>query len=106
MAADDREARSGSANAMSLEDACSQVTTILVQSFGLAEAEARQRVTLWRARQHSLEGQTLEALLFSLSPEERAQRLFQWALQGAEVENGLVEGAAELGIDLARRKGT
>lgn len=85
---------------MTVEAAWRQAAAILVESFGFPDAEARHRVALWRARQHSLEGQALEALLPSLSPEERAQRLLAWALQGGELEDDLRQGAAALGLGL------
>lgn len=100
MAAHDRQAHPGQA-LVTLEEACVQVASLLVQSFGFSEVEARHRVALWRARQHNLEGEALEAQLRALPPDERAQRLLQWALQGAELEGVLRRGAAELGLDLA-----
>lgn len=69
-------------------------------SFGMEPAEARQRLNLWRAQQHHIEGQALEALLSNMGPEEQAQHLLRWAIEGQIVEDDLREGAAALGIDL------
>lgn len=75
------------------------VETILV-NVGLAPTEARQRVVLWRARQHHLEGQALETLFFRMDPSEHADQILRWALEGQAVEEDLRAGASALGIIL------
>ncbi|MFN8606873.1 MAG: hypothetical protein U0931_05040 [Vulcanimicrobiota bacterium] len=85
---------------LDLEALTDKVVAILVRTFDFPEAEARQRVTLWRARQHHLEGQALETLLPELSAESQAQQLLRWALEGQEVENELLAGAAALRLDV------
>lgn len=85
---------------LDLESVQEQVVALLVNAFDYPEPEARQRVTLWRARQHDLEGQALESLLPELSVERQAQQLLRWALEGHEIETDLLAGAAALGLDV------
>lgn len=69
-------------------------------SVGMEPMEARHRINLWKARQHALEGQALESLLPGMTPEEQAQQLLRWALEGQVLEDDLRVGAATLGLDL------
>lgn len=84
-----------------LEAICAKALAILVESFDFPEAEARQRLTLWRARQHDLAGQALAIILPGMTPEERDAALLKWALEGLFLERDLRAGAAELGHDMA-----
>ena len=88
------------ADGLDLDAVCQQVIALLVSTFDFPEAEARQRINLWKARQHDLEGQALQGILPHLSPEERAQELLRWALQGDQLEAELRKGATDLGIPL------
>ncbi len=81
---------------LDLEAICDQVVYLLVNTFDFPEAEARQRINLWKADQHRLEGEVLA----SLSPEERAQHLLRWVIEGDQVEKALRDGAKELGLTL------
>ena len=85
---------------LDLEAIAAQVVALMVTTFGFPEAEARQRIALWRAQQHKLEGQALESLLPGMNPEEQAQSLMRWALRGLTIEEDLRTGAAALGVDL------
>jgi hypothetical protein len=89
-----------SGESLDLDAIANQVVAILVSTFDFPEAEARHRINLWKAQQHNLEGQALEAVLPNLTPEKRAQALLQWALTGQELEGQLREGGAKLGLDL------
>lgn len=82
-----------------LEAIAAQVLAILVETFDFPEAEARQRIALWRAQQHNLEGQALESLLPGMNPEQQAQELLRWALEGLALEDDLRSGAAALDFD-------
>lgn len=84
---------------LNLEAIAEQVVALMVTTFGFPEAEARQRITLWRAQQHSLEGQALESLLPGMTPEKQAQELLRWALEGQFIEDDLRRGAAALDFD-------
>lgn len=84
---------------LDLDSIAEQVVALLVSTFHFPEPEALQRVTLWRARQHELEGQVLDGLLPSLAAEEQTQHLLRWALEGREIEDDLRAGAAALGLD-------
>ncbi len=83
-----------------LEQMLTTVERLLVDTFDFPPAEARHRLNLWRAQQHTLEGQALEATLPALSLEERAQALLRWALAGETLERDLRTGAAELDIQI------
>lgn len=83
-----------------LEAVAELVLRLLVDTFDFPEAEARQRLALWRAQQHSLEAQALEAALPLMTPEQRTQELLRWALEGDQVERELRDGAGRLGVDL------
>ncbi|MBX3169266.1 MAG: hypothetical protein KF760_17815 [Candidatus Eremiobacteraeota bacterium] len=76
-----------------------QVVAMLV-SIGLPAAEAAHRINLWRARQHDLEGQALEAILPGLTPDQQDQAVLRWALEGQQLEDNLRAGACALGLDL------
>ena len=84
---------------LDLEAVAAQVVAIMVTTFGFPETEARQRIALWRAQQHNLEGQALECLLPGMSPEQQAQELLRWALEGQVIEDDLRSGAAALHFD-------
>lgn len=86
---------------LDLETILEKVVSILVSTFDFPEEEARHRVTLWKSQQHDLEGQALAGILPLLSPEQKAQELLRWALEGKELEQHLRHGAKELGLDLA-----
>ena len=79
---------------------CEQVVSLMVGTFDFPEAEARHRINLWKARQHQLEGQALEAIIPHLSPEEKAQELIRWVLEGDKIEADLRQGAKELDIEI------
>ncbi len=81
-----------------LEQILATVESLLVDTFGFPADEARHRLNLWRAQQHTLEGQALEATLPTLPLEERAQALLRWALEGEFLESDLREGARTLGL--------
>lgn len=83
-----------------LEAIAEKAIGILVESFDFPEAEARQRLALWRAQQHDLAGQMLAILLPGMTQEERDAALLKWALEGLFLERDLRAGAAQLGIDL------
>jgi hypothetical protein len=83
-----------------IEAIAEKVLAIMVESFDFPEAEARQRLTLWKASQHDLAGQALAVLLPGMSPAEQDAALLQWALEGLFLERDLRAGAAQLGIDL------
>ena len=83
-----------------LEAIAEKALAILVGSFDFPEAEARQRLNLWRARQHDLAGQALEVMLPGMSQEERDAALLKWALEGLFLERDLRDGAAQLGHEL------
>ena len=83
-----------------LEAIAEKAIGILVETFDFPEAEARQRLALWRARQHDFAGQALAVLLPGMAQEERDAALLKWTLEGLFVERDLRAGAAQLGIDL------
>ena len=83
-----------------LESIVATVEKLLVETFGFPEAEARHRLNLWRLQQHSLEGQSLEAVLPGLSSEKQAEELLRWALQGELLSLDLSASSDELGVDL------
>lgn len=85
---------------LDLEAICEQVVSLMVGTFDFPEAEARHRINLWKAQQHHLEGQALEAIMPHLSPEEKAQELLRWVLEGDKIEADLRHGAKELGIEI------
>lgn len=85
---------------LDLEAICEQVVSLMVGTFDFPEAEARHRINLWKARQHHLEGQALEAIVPHLSPEEKAQELIRWVLEGEKIEADLRQGAKELEIEI------
>lgn len=89
-----------SIDTLDLESIAEKAMAILVDSFDFPEAEARQRLTLWKSRQHDLAGQALGVLLPGMSQEERGAALLKWTLEGLFLERDLREGAAQLGIDL------
>jgi len=72
----------------------------MVESFDFPEAEARHRLTLWKARQHDLAGQALSVLLPGMSQEEQGAALLKWALESLFLERDLRAGAEQLGLDL------
>lgn len=80
---------------LDLEAIAASVVAALV-TFGMPETEARHRINLWKAAQHDLEGQALEAL----PPEARAEHLLRWALEGQAIEDDLRAGAAALALDI------
>jgi hypothetical protein len=90
----------GSGQAPDLVALGEQVIRLLVDTFDFPEAEARQRINLWRARQHDLAGQALEVILPGMTQAERDAALLKWALEGLFVERDLRDGASKLGIDL------
>ncbi len=90
----------GSGQAPDLVALGEQVIRLLVDTFDFPEAEARQRINLWRAQQHDLAGQALEAILPGMTQAERDAALLKWALEGLFVERDLRDGAAKLGLDL------
>lgn len=100
MATPNESAAAAGAGEPDLEAACEKALSILVESFDYPEAEARQRLNLWRARQHSLEGQALQVLLPGMAAADRDAALLQWALQGMLLEQDLRAGAAQLGTPL------
>jgi hypothetical protein len=69
-----------------LESIAERVVAILVETFDFPETDARHRIALWRAQQHNLEGQVLESLLPLMSPEQRAESLVRWVLEGRRIE--------------------
>ena len=73
------------------------VETILV-SVELEPAEAKQRVNLWMARQHLLEGQALETLLPGMEPADADLQLLRWSLEGHANDEDLRASAVALGI--------
>ena len=83
-----------------MEAIAEKAVGILVESFDFPEAEARQRLALWRAQQHDVAGQALAVLLPGMTQEERHAALLKWTLEGLFVERDLRAGAAHLGIDL------
>lgn len=83
-----------------LEAIAEKALAILVGSFDFPEAEARQRLNLWRARQHDLAGQALEVLLPGMGQEEKDAALLKWALEGLFLERDLRDGAKQLGHQL------
>ncbi len=85
---------------LDLEAICEQVVSLLVGTFDFPEAEARHRINLWKAQQHDLEGQALEAILPHLSPEKKAHELLRWVLEGEKIEADLRYGATELGLEI------
>lgn len=84
---------------LDLEAILGQVERLLVDTFGFPEAEARQRLTLWRAEQHRLEGEALGTLLPGMSPDQGTQALLRHLLEGHALADQLRAGAAELGLD-------
>lgn len=84
-----------------LEKILATVESLLVDTFGFSAAEARHRLNLWKAQQHALEGQALEAILPGLSLEEQGQAVLRWALEGELLERDLREGAGLLDPDSA-----
>lgn len=84
-----------------LEQILATVEALLVGTFGFPAAEARHRLNLWRAQQHALDGQALEGILPTMKPDERAQSLLRWALEGEFLERDLREGATTLGFPLS-----
>lgn len=91
----------GSGQAPDLVALGEQVIGILVSTFDYPEPEARQRINLWRARQHDLAGQALEVILPGMTQAEQDAALLKWALEGMFLERDLRDGAARLGLDLA-----
>ena len=85
---------------LDLEAIAEKAISILVESFDFPEAEARHRLTLWKAGQHDLAGQALGVLLPGMPQEERDAALLKWTLEGLFLERELRAGAAHLGIDL------
>lgn len=83
-----------------IENMLAIVERLMVETFGFAEGDARQRLSLWKLQQHTLEGQALESLLPSLSPEDKARELLRWALEGKQLEGELRASSAQMGIDL------
>ena len=84
-----------------LEAVCAKVLAIMVESFDFPEAEARHRLTLWKAQQHNLQAQALEAILPGMTAQERDAALLQWALEGLFLDRDLRSGASALNLDLA-----
>lgn len=84
-----------------LESLCARAVSILVETFGFPEAEARHRLALWRAQQHQLEGQTLEVLLPALPQGDQAEALNLWLRAGDDLRSQLLDGAAALRLDLS-----
>lgn len=87
-------------DSLDLEAIAKKALAILVESFDFPEVEARQRLTLWKSRQHDLAGQALSVILPGMTQEERDAALLKWTLEGLFLERDLREGAAQLGIDL------
>jgi len=75
------------------------VVAQMLVNVGMDPAEAQQRINLWKARQHNLEGQALETLMPGMDPGEQAQQLLRWALEGEVIEDDLRRGAAALNFD-------
>lgn len=84
-----------------LDGLCERVLSIMVESFGFSDAEARHRLALWRAEQHQLEGQALEILLPAQSAGDQAESLRRWLLEGDQIRSDLLDGAAALRLDLS-----
>ncbi len=74
------------------------VVAQMLVNVGMDPAEAQQRINLWKARQHNLEGQALETLLPGMNLAEQAQQMLRWALEGEVLEDDLRSGAAALGM--------
>lgn len=85
---------------LDLDSILKQVAGMMVGTFGFSEAETQQRINLWKAQQHALEGDLFPSLAAGMSQQERDQALLEWAVKGLALESDLREGAARLGLAL------
>ncbi len=70
---------------------------MMVSTFGFSEAETQQRINLWKAKQHALEGDLLASMSAGKSQRERDQALLEWAVKGLGIESDLRDGLPSSG---------
>jgi hypothetical protein len=85
---------------LDLDAILKQVAGMMVSTFGFSEDETRQRINLWKAQQHALEGDLLASMSAGKSQSERDQALLEWAVKGLGIESDLRDGASKLGLTL------
>ena len=81
-----------------LERMADQVVSIMVDTFGFDRADAEHRINLWKADQHRLEGEALDAILPMMDPERAKVEMLRYFLEGHELAERLEEGQKRLGL--------